>query len=69
MELHPQPLVKWEVILSATLSAFGGDFSFTLGSRNLFDREAQGTPMPAGIVAELQDPRGRLFYARMVVDF
>lgn len=50
------------------LSAFGGNFSFTLGSRNIFDREAQGVPMPAGILAELQDPRGRIFYGRMVYE-
>ena len=51
------------------LSAFGGEFAFTLGSRNLFDREAQRTPMPSGILAELHDPRGRIIYGRMVVDF
>ena len=51
------------------LSAFGSDFSFTLGSRNIFDRQAQRTPMPSGILAELHDPRGRILYGRMVVDF
>ena len=51
------------------LSAFGGEFSFTLGSRNIFDRAAQRSPMPAGILAELQDPLGRVFYGRMVYDF
>ena len=51
------------------LSAFGGDFSFTLGSRNLFDRQAQRGPEQAGIIAELQDPLGRIVYARMVYDF
>lgn len=51
------------------LSAFGGDFSFALGARNVFDREAQRTPMPSGILAELHDPRGRIFYGRMVYDF
>lgn len=50
------------------LSAFGGDWSFSLGARNVFDREAQGTPMAAGIVAELQDPRGRIFYGRLVYE-
>lgn len=50
------------------LSALGGDWSFTLGARNVFDREAQGTPMPAGIVAELQDPRGRILYGRLVYE-
>ena len=51
------------------LSAFGGDFSFTLGSRNVFDRAAQRSPMPAGVLAQLQDPLGRIFYGRMVYEF
>lgn len=50
-------------------SAFGGEFSFSLGSRNLFDREAQRSPMDAGILAELQDPRGRIVYGRVVYEF
>ena len=45
------------------LSAFGGEFSFTLGSRNIFDRAAQRSPMPAGILAELQTPLAASFTA------
>jgi len=51
------------------LSAFGSDFSFTLGSRNVFDRQAQRGPEQGGIIAELQDPLGRIIYGRMVIDF
>lgn len=48
---------------------FGGDMTFTVGSRNVFDRQAQRTPDFAGVMGELQDPMGRTFYARMVYDF
>ncbi len=43
--------------------------AFTLGSRNVFDREAQRTPLFAGVIGELQDPLGRMIYARLVYDF
>lgn len=49
--------------------ALGGEASFTLGSRNVFDREAQRSPEFAGVIGQLQDPLGRVIYARMVYDF
>lgn len=48
---------------------FGGEMAFTLGSRNLFDRQAQRTMDFAGVIGELQDPMGRSIYARVVYDF
>lgn len=47
----------------------GGELAFTLGSRNLFDREAQPSPEFAGVLGGLQDPMGRSIYGRMVYDF
>lgn len=47
----------------------GGNLSLTAGVRNLFDREAQKTGMIAGVVAELQDPLGRVLYGRMSYEF
>jgi hypothetical protein len=43
--------------------------AFTLGSRNVFDREAQRSPEFAGVIGGLQDPRGRIIYGRLVYDF
>ncbi|MCB1671659.1 MAG: hypothetical protein KDI29_11080, partial [Pseudomonadales bacterium] len=51
------------------LSVLDGELSFTVGSRNLFDREAQKTPEFAGVAGALQDPMGRVIYARLVYDF
>ncbi|GJM14515.1 MAG: TonB-dependent receptor [Pseudohongiella sp.] len=51
------------------VEAFGGEANFTLGARNLFDRQAQRSPEFAGVVGSLQDPMGRTIYARMVYDF
>src|SRR5690606_30395159 len=34
----------------------GGELAFSIGSRNLFDRQAQRTPDFAGVMGELQDP-------------
>lgn len=51
------------------LELFDGEMGFTLGARNLFDREAQWTDDFAGVMGELQDPMGRSIYARMVYDF
>ena len=51
------------------LQLMGGEMSFSVGSRNLFDRQAQRTPDFAGVMGELQDPMGRTLYARMVYDF
>ena len=51
------------------LEIFDGEMALTLGSRNVFDREAQRTPDFAGVIGELQDPLGRVIYARLVYDF
>ena len=51
------------------LELFDGEMSFTLGSRNVFDRQAQRSPDFAGVIGELQDPMGRVLYARLVYDF
>jgi len=48
---------------------FDGEMSFTLGSRNVFDRQGQRSPEFAGIIGGLQDPMGRSIYARVVYDF
>lgn len=49
--------------------ALGGDFAFTLGSRNMFDRQAQKSPMNGGVIGELQDPLGRVVYGRIVFEY
>ena len=49
--------------------ALGGTFNFTLGARNVFDRMPQKTGMIAGVVASLQDPLGRVIYARVNYNF
>lgn len=51
------------------LELFDGEMGFTIGARNLFDREAQYTDDFAGVMGELQDPLGRSLYARLVYDF
>ncbi|MCP5343917.1 MAG: hypothetical protein H7A05_04795, partial [Pseudomonadales bacterium] len=51
------------------VNLYGGELGFTIGSRNVFDRQAQRTPDFAGVIGELQDPMGRSIYARMVYDF
>lgn len=51
------------------LELFGGETNVSIGSRNVFDREAQRTPMFAGVVGELQDPLGRVVYARVNYNF
>lgn len=51
------------------LELWGGEGAFTLGSRNVFDRQAQTSPEFAGVVGSLQDPMGRSLYARFVYDF
>jgi outer membrane receptor protein involved in Fe transport len=47
----------------------GGEAAFSIGSRNVFDRQAQTSPEFAGVLGELQDPMGRTIYARMIYDF
>jgi outer membrane receptor for ferrienterochelin and colicin len=51
------------------LKLFEGQTNISIGARNLFDREAQRTPMLAGIVAELQDALGRVVYLRANYEF
>lgn len=51
------------------IELFGGEGAFTVGSRNLFDRQAQGSPEFAGVIGGLQDPMGRSIYARFIYDF
>ncbi|GFZ76146.1 hypothetical protein GCM10011403_19070 [Pseudohongiella nitratireducens] len=51
------------------INLFGGEMGISVGSRNLFDREAQRTPDFAGVMGEMQDPMGRSYYARLVYDF
>jgi len=46
-----------------------GELSFSVGGRNLTDREAQRSPEFAGVIGQLQDPLNRVFYARVVYDF
>ena len=51
------------------LEMLGGESSFSIGSRNVFDRQAQRSPEFAGVMGGLQDPMGRVLYARFVYDF
>ena len=51
------------------ISLYGGEMGLSVGSRNLFDRQAQRTPNFAGVFGEQQDPMGRSYYARMTYDF
>ncbi len=46
-----------------------GEMAFTIGSRNVFDREAQRSPLFSGVIGQLQDPLGRMIYGRIVYDF
>ncbi len=50
------------------LELMGSDVNFTVGSRNVFDREAQRSPEFAGVLGGLQDPMGRNIYARIQFD-
>ncbi len=51
------------------IELFDGELSFTVGGRNLTDREPQRSPEFAGVLGGLQDPLNRVFYARAVYDF
>ncbi len=51
------------------LKLFDGETNISVGARNLFDREAQRTPMFAGVIGELQDPLGRVIYLRANYEF
>ncbi len=47
----------------------GGESAITIGARNITDRWAQRTGMTTGVVGELQDPLGRVVYARVNYEF
>ena len=51
------------------LELMGTETNFSLGARNVFDREAQRSPEFAGILGGLQDPLGRVIYARAQFNF
>jgi iron complex outermembrane receptor protein len=51
------------------VEVFDGELSFTIGGRNLTDREPQRSPEFAGVLGALHDPLNRVFYARAVYDF
>ena len=50
------------------LTLWDGEGAFTLGARNVFDRQAQRSAEFAGVIGGLQDPLGRVIYARFVYD-
>lgn len=45
--------------------ALGGEFTFTVGARNLFDRLPQKTSQLGGVESFVYDPTGRMVYARI----
>jgi len=51
------------------VSGLSGQTDLTFGMRNATDRQPQKVGMTSGIVGELQDPLGRIFYARISHDF
>jgi len=51
------------------INLWDGELSFTVGGRNLTDREPQRSPEFAGVLGALHDPLNRVFYARAVYDF
>ncbi len=50
------------------VEAFGGELSFTVGARNLFDRLPQKVPMLGGMESIMYDPTGRMLYGRITLD-
>jgi hypothetical protein len=63
-ELHESTIVDAAYNFSQ-LEALGGEFTLTLGARNLFDRLPQKVPMLGGMESVLYDPTGRMVYARI----
>lgn len=51
------------------LELFGGSAGISIGARNVFDREAQKTGMIAGVISQIQNPLGRILYARVNYEF
>ncbi|MDO8909074.1 MAG: TonB-dependent receptor [Pseudohongiella sp.] len=50
------------------VEALGGELSFTVGARNLFDRMPQKVPMLGGMESVLYDPTGRMLYGRITLE-
>jgi hypothetical protein len=46
-----------------------GELNFSIGARNITDRMPQKTGMIAGVEASLQDPLGRVIWARLNYNF
>ena len=51
------------------LEVAGTDVNLTFGARNVFDRRPQRVNDFAGMESLLYDPRGRLLYGRVTIDF
>ena len=51
------------------LEVAGTDVNLTFGARNVFDRRPQRVNDFAGMESLLNDPRGRLLYGRVTIDF
>ncbi len=66
-ELHDSTIVDAAYNFSQ-YEALGGEFAFTIGARNLFDREPQKVPMLGGMESVLYDPTGRMVYARITYE-
>ena len=63
-ELHASTIVDASYNFRQ-LEALGGEFAFTVGARNLFDRMPQKVPMLGGMESTLYDPTGHMVYARI----
>lgn len=66
-ELHASTIVD-AAYNFRQVEALGGEFGFTLGARNLFDRLPQKVPMLGGMESTLYDPTGRMVYARITYE-
>lgn len=66
-ELHDSTIVDAAYNFSQ-YEALGGEFAFTIGARNLFDRLPQKVPMLGGMESVLYDPTGRMVYARVTYE-
>lgn len=66
-ELHASTIIDAAYNFSQ-YEALGGEFAFTLGARNLFDRLPQKVPMLGGMESVLYDPTGRMVYARITYE-
>ncbi|PCI77332.1 MAG: hypothetical protein COB20_08255 [SAR86 cluster bacterium] len=67
-EVHSRTLVDASYTYRG-LELFGGEGAVTIGSRNIFDKDAQPSPEFAGLIGGLQTAMGRNIYARFVYDF